>query len=201
MKLKIDEANGFTKFEGVQSVVEEYPTRESIAKAVKFGDTVTFDLDSYEELVAEIHAGSGPPADVPPGLPISFAPTAVLKQGNDVTVSTVVDVPAGYPQARVAVLFEPDQEVRGVKADAVDGSKPLALSTENGGRGIWYWYWADLTPGKHSIELTIHSAAPSHISAWMLTRRNLGSPRSAGLLPAQSNIERGTHLLLEETIR
>jgi hypothetical protein len=115
-------------------------------------------------------------------------------------VSATVDVPAGYPQARFAVLLEPGQEVRGIKADATDAGKPLALSTENGGRGIWHWFWADLTPGKHSIEMTIHSTAPAHLSGWLLTRRDLGTPPGASLLPAQ-NIERGTHLLLEETIR
>ncbi len=115
-------------------------------------------------------------------------------------MSTSVDVPTGYPQARVAVLLEPDQEVRGIKADAVDSGKPLTLSTENGGRGIWYWYYADLTPGKHTVGLTIHSAAPAHISAWLITRRDLGAPTAGNLLPAQK-VERGTHMLLDETIK
>ena len=51
--------------------------------------------------------------------------------------------------------MEPDEEIRNQKANAVDDGKPLALSTENGGRRIWYWYWADLAPGKHSVEFTI----------------------------------------------
>ncbi len=101
------------------------------------------------------------------------------------------------------MLLEPDQETRGVKADAIDTGKPIMLSVENGGRGIWYWYSADLTPGKHSVELTIHSASPAHISVWLLTRRTIGPEPllQPDALPAQSNIERGTHLLLEETIR
>jgi hypothetical protein len=110
-----------------------------------------------------------------------------------------VEVPAGGPKTRLSVLLEPNQEVRNLKADATDAGKPLALSTENGGRGIWHWFYADLTPGKHSIELTIHSAPPSHISVWLLTQRDLGGNVQASL--TKTNIERGTHLLLEETIR
>jgi hypothetical protein len=202
MKLKIDEQNGFQKFEGTQSVAVEYPYRKLAAPAVKFGDTVTFDLDAYEQLVAEMRTPEFTTSE--PALPertaISFGPATLRKNVGDMRVSATVDVPAGYPQARFAVLLEPGQEVRGIKADATDAGKPLALSTENGGRGIWHWFWADLTPGKHSIEMTIHSTAPAHLSGWLLTRRDLGTPPGASLLPAQ-NIERGTHLLLEETIR
>ena len=86
----------------------------------------------------------------------------------------------------------------GVQTCALPIWKVLALSTENGGRGIWHWFYADLTPGKHSIELTIHSTAPANLSGWLLTRRDLGT--DPGNL-VKSNIERGTHLLLEETIR
>jgi len=200
MKLKIDEENGFKKFLGVQILDVEYPTFERLPLGVKFGDTVTFDLDAYQQLVAELHAGGSPQANPPPpaGPEISFGP-ARLRGGVDLKVLVTVDVPAIYRQARVAVLLEPDQEIRGVKAEALDAGKPLRLSVENGGRGIWYWYYADLTPGRHSIELTIHSASPAHISAWLLTRRD-SSETSQTSLPAH-NIERSTHLLLEETIR
>jgi hypothetical protein len=110
----------------------------------------------------------------------------------------VVEVPDGGPKTRLAVLLEPDQEVREIKADATDGGKPLVLSTENGGRGIWHWFYADLVPGKHSINLTMNSVAPAHLSAWLLTRRDQGD--DTGNL-VKSNIEPRTHLLLEETIR
>jgi hypothetical protein len=202
MKLKIDEENGFKKFPAAQILDVEYPTFKRVSLDVKFGDIVTFDLDAYEQLVAELHPGGSPRADPPPPAApaISFGPASFRKGVRDLKVSATVEVPAGYRQARVAVLFEPDQEVRTVKAEAADAGAPLSLSMENGGRGIWYWYYADLTPGRHSIELTIQSAAPSHVSAWLLTRRDSSETPPPSLLPAH-NIERGTHLLLEETIR
>jgi hypothetical protein len=196
---------GFRSSRG-QSLEVQYPYRELRANDVKFGDTVTFDLDAYEQLVAELQYGESaqyhpnPQVGGTANTEISFTPTAVQKDASDLKLSTTVEVPVHHPKVRFAVLLEPDQEIRGLRADAMDAGKPLAISTENGGRGIWYWFWADLTPGKHSIELTIHSAAPAHISAWLLTRRNLGTPAARGQLPAQSNIG-GTHLLLEETIR
>ena len=166
----------------------------------------TFDLDAYEELVALLQPGipSQDTAQVT-SRQIVFSPATLSKEAGNIRLSATVDVPADYPRARFAVLLEPNQEIRGVKADATDAGKPLALFTENGGRGIWYWYWADLAPGKHLVELTIHSAAPGRLSGWLLTRRattvaarGFAEP---DLLPAQSNIERGTHLILEETIR
>jgi hypothetical protein len=202
MKLKIDEENGFRKFQGTQILDVEYPTFKRVASAAKFGDTVTFDLDAYEQLVAELHNGGSPQAAPPPpgGPEIVVSLTRVRQESTGMKVLTTVEVPELYRHARVAVLFEPDQEVRGVTAEAVDAGKPLALTAENGGRGIWYWYYADLTPGRHSVELTIHSASPAHISAWLLTMRDSSGTSPSTLLPAQ-NIERRTQLLLEETIR
>jgi hypothetical protein len=202
MKLKIDEENGFQKFAGARIVDVEYPIRRRLALAVKFGDTMTFDLDAYEQLVAEVYTGGTPESWPPPagGPEITSTLTRLEQRGSDLKISTSVEVPDTYRQARIALLFEPDQEVRGVKADAVDAGKPLALSTENGGRGIWYWYWADLAPGKHRVELTVHSSAPSHVSVWLLTRREMGGLLGTNLLPAQT-VDRATHLLLEETIR
>jgi hypothetical protein len=212
MKLKIDEQNGFRKFEGMQLVEVQYPYRNILMDAVKFGDTVTFDLDAYEQLVAEIRLGPSGRAGGPikDNGQIVTSATPIVKTGDGVKLAATVEVPADYMGARFAVLFEPDQETHGVKAEALDAGKPVALSTENGGRGIWHWFYANLAPGKHSVELTIHSAAPAHVSAWLITRRALGNamsnisaPRTSlpDLLPAQSNVERGTHLLLEETIR
>ncbi len=54
MKLKIDESNGFQKFEGLQSIAVQYPSYKLAAASVKFGETVSFDLDAYEQLVAEM---------------------------------------------------------------------------------------------------------------------------------------------------
>jgi hypothetical protein len=204
VKLKIDEQNGFQRFEGAQVLEVQYPYRKVAAVGVKFGNTITFDLGSYEEVVAELRPGQEQAGErfAPSATPeITFSPATLRTEAGSTKVSATVEVPAGYPQARFAVLLEPEQEVRGLKADAADSGKPLGLTMENGGRGVWYWYWADFGPGKHSVDLTIHSAAPAHISAWLLTRRNLGTPAASSLLPAQSNIERGTHLLLEETIR
>jgi len=213
MKLKIDEQHGFTKFAGLQQTRIIYPRLEALGP-VKFGDTLSFDLDGYEEIVSELVPGEGngspfsiaDDVEVPPlpspGTEISFTPAALTRPaGPALKLSATVEVPARYTQARVAVLLEPDQETRGVKADAVDAGKPLAVSMENGGRGIWYWYWVDLGPGKHSVELTVHSIAPAHISAWLLTR-TAGSPSLPQFDPRTAqNIERGTHLLLEEDIR
>jgi hypothetical protein len=208
MKLKIDEENGFKKFEGAQVLEVQYPYRQIAALTVTFGDTVTFDLGAYEQLVAELH-WQMPDGTVSNSRPesgsdaLAFSPASLSKLGDTARITAAVQVPADYPQARIAVLLEPDKEVRGLKADALDAGKPLTLSVENGGRGIWYWYWANLAPGKHSVELTIHSAAPAHISAWLLTRRNVGPPGllQPEALPAHTNVVRGTHLLLEETIR
>jgi Melibiase len=203
MKLKINEENGFKKFEGIQRVDFLYPAQRLLAYPVKFGDSITFDLDSYEEIVAEMRPFASPLAYPPRslGAEVTFSPATLDEAPGEWKIATTVDVPAGYPQARVAVLFEPDQEAKGVTADAVDAGKPLVLSAENGGRGIWYWYYADLTPGKHSIRLTVHSHSPAHLSAWLLTRRATGNASTPpGTLPAQ-NVDRATHLLLEETIR
>jgi len=171
-----------------------------MANTVKFGDTVTFDLDAYEQLVAEMKPGAADrPAEVGTAPRITMSSAPIVRTADGIKVATTVEIPAGYREARLTVLLEPDQEIKVVKADAVDTGKALALSTENGGHGIWHWFYTELTPGKHSIELTIHSTAPAHLSAWLLARRDLG-PNPNTILPAQ-NIERATHLLLEETIR
>jgi len=200
MKLKIDEQNGFRKFEGVQSVRSIYPYRRVLSAGVRFGGDISVDLQGYEQIVAEMlpEGKSDNPLDYPPSPSPqpTFSPATLDAASMKLRAS--VEVPAGGPKTRLAVLLEPNQEARDIKADATDAGKPLALSTENGGGGVWHWFYADLTPGKHSIELTIHSHAPGHISTWLLTSRPL--PRAPGNL-VQSNVERATHLLLEETIR
>jgi hypothetical protein len=205
VKLNVDEQNGFQKFAGEQVLEVQYPYRKVESLGVKFGQTLTFNLDAYEEIVAELRPGTGEqlPASIArlAGKDISFSPAALYRNSDSIRLSTTLNVPGDYTQARIAVLLEPNQETRGITAAAQDGDLPLELTTENGNRGVWYWFYANLRPGLHDVELTIHSSAPARVSAWLLTRRNLGTPAAASLLPAQSNIERGTHLLLEETIR
>jgi len=53
MKLKIDEQNGFQKFEA-RNRSRSSTVSQTRRAGVKFGDTVTFDLDAYEQLVAEM---------------------------------------------------------------------------------------------------------------------------------------------------
>jgi hypothetical protein len=203
MMLKIDEENGFRKFQGMQSLLIIYPDTVGLSNTVRFGDTVTFDLDAYEQLVVQLAPGvaglRGPSTDPP----ISFAPAAIWKDGGDMKVSAIVDVPVAYEQARLAVLFEPDQEVRGVKADATENGKPVNFSAENGGHGNWYWYWTDLAMGKHAIDLKVHSTAPGRVSAWLITRRLKRTGNELpNMIPTASPVDRATtHLLLEETIR
>jgi len=204
VKLKIDEQNGFQKFEGMQNLDVEYPS-VGWQRFFKFGDTISFDLDAYEQLVAvlqpsDMQVGYGQ-TGVQPRPQLTFAAAhAFRRDENTLEVVAQMDVPDDYRRARLAVLWEPEKEIRGVKANALDAGKPLALSTENGGRGVWYWYWADLAPGRHSVEITIPSGAPAHVSCWLLTRQDLGFGSPAGLLPAQNSIQRGTQLLVEETI-
>jgi hypothetical protein len=133
-------------------------------------------------------------------------------------VTETMQVPADYREAKVAFLLEPEQELRGVKGEGLDNGKPLELTLENGGRGVWHWFWADLAPGKHSLELTFHmpaSPAGAHVSGWLLTKRGLVAKRlevgfaagkagqlpAASPLPASTDIERSTYALMEETIR
>jgi len=208
MKLKIDEQNGFKKFEGTQGLFIFYPSTEG-GPAFKFGDTISFDLDGYEQLVAAMSPTPAPPGPGSGplrtgGATISYAPAILRRSGrdlNEIRVSSTIDVPIDYSLARVAILLEPEEEVRGVKGDALDAGKPLALSVENGGRGMWYWYWADLVPGKHAVEVTIPSAPRGHISAWLITRQLFRQGKEVPYLFPREYLARRTHLLLEETIR
>jgi hypothetical protein len=237
VKLKLDELNGFAKLEGPQVLEIQYPYRKIASSAAKFGDTLTFDLGSYEQIVFELYPaaanqsriegvrfsvdGSAVHTYAPAGAgELTFSPVALRTEGaageaRTVHLSTTVQVPSDYRQALFAVLLEPDQENRGVKADGTDFGQPLLLSTENGNRGVWHWFYANLPPGKHAVDLTVHipaSPGGARISAWLLTRRALAaaiySPMrdnerlpSPSLLPAESNIERATYSLIEETIR
>ncbi len=284
--LKIDEQDGFLKTDRAQVLEVQYPYRKMQSGAVKFGDTLTFQLGGYEEILFELRpaaegqlgiegarytaekaadgstqlrvyapAGSTQTvrivgsetskvtvdgADVPtqsrPGNALTLHFGAASPQGElayspaSMRVETVaggerilhvtetMQVPADYKEAKVAFLLEPDQELRGVKGEGLDNGKPVELTLENGGRGVWHWFSAELTPGKHSLELTFHmpaSPAGAHVSGWLLTKRGLvakklevgfasgkaGQLPAASLLPASSDIERSTYALMEETIQ
>jgi hypothetical protein len=235
MRLKIDEENGFRKADGTQVLEVQYPYRKAMA-AVKYGDTVSFDLGAYEEMLFELRPDAQVPVDgrysvegstvrtwAPAGAQtVTFSAGRVRTDGaagaaRTVYATVTADVPADYREAKLAFLLEPDQEIRGVTVEAADAGKPLAMTVETGqrNRGVWHWFYANLAPGPHSIELTMHiPAAPgaARISGWLLTRRELAgqevhlTPQAgkkmppASLLPAESNIERGTYSLIEETI-
>ena len=229
VKLKVDEQNGFARFEGAQELEMQYPYREVQSVAVKFGETLTFDLGSYEEIVFELHPASGDASNMlgsrftSDGSRMNFysapsaaaerlnvSPAVVRADSDSLQLNATVEIPSGYRQARLAILVEPEQVNRTLKADATDTGAPLTIATEDG-KGVWYWYYADLAPGKHAVDLTVHGRVRGRVSAWLLTRRGMTGTfmnmrpapavQPASLLPAQSNIERGTQLLLEETIR
>jgi hypothetical protein len=284
VRMKVDERQGFRKTDGAQVLEIQYPYRKVETGAVHFGDTLTFELGSYEEMVFELrpaapsqlsmegvrytaNAGDGAtemrvyggagstqtvqiaggqpakvlvdgaeiPAASRPGqaLTLQFGPAAQAELtyspasmwveggaggGRTVRVKTVAEVPADYREVKLAFLIEPEQDLRGVKGEALDNGKPLELALENGGRGVWHWFWANLAPGKHSLDLTFHlpaSPAGAHISGWLLTRRALASKRielvfapgsaarmpEANLLPASSDIEKKSYRLLDESVR
>jgi len=235
MRLKIDQDNGFVKTDGTEAMEVEYPYRKVLA-AVKYGDTVTLDLGAYEEMLFELRPDDQVPVDgrysvegstVRTWAPksadaLSFSAGSLRTDGaagaaRTVHVTAAADVPADYREAKLAFLLEPDQEIRGVTVDAADGGKPLTMAVETGqrNRGVWHWFYANLAPGRHTIELTMHiPSAPgaARLSGWLLTRRELAGQEvhltapsgkkmpQASLLPAESNIERGTYSLIEETI-
>jgi hypothetical protein len=141
------------------------------------------------------------------------------KTGEERTVhvTVAIQVAADYREAKLAFLIEPEQDLRSVKGEGLDNGKPLELALENGGRGVWHWFWANLAPGKHNLDLTFHMPASpggGRISGWLLTKRGLISKRievgfpqgravrlpEISLLPASSNIERNTYALMEESI-
>jgi hypothetical protein len=139
-------------------------------------------------------------------------------QARTIHSTLTVEVPEDYRVANLAFLLEPAHDIRDVKADATDNGKPVALTLENGRRASWHWFFTDLTPGSHKLELTFHVPAAQgeiHFSGWLLTRRTLAvkdlrltpTPNGHAVLPtedllsASSGIERGTKSLIESTIQ
>jgi hypothetical protein len=241
VRLKVDEVDGFRKTDGALMLEVIYPYREIRPGAVQFGDTVTFDLGAYEQVVFELRpfAEGGAPAGVrytalpaeggavtlrtyaPPEGLVMFSSSALQAEGRadaerTVRVKTQTDTPADCRVARAAFLLEPEQETRGVTAEVLDNGKAVTASLENGGRGVWHWFWVDLAPGKHNLEWTFHlPAAPGavRLSGWLLTQRTLASKETrvapkagqtaipVNLLPTTTEIERKTYALIEESIR
>jgi hypothetical protein len=286
VKLKIDEQQGFLKTDRPEVLEIQYPYRKMQAGTVHFGETLTFQLGSYEEILFELRPaaddqlriegtrytaektadgatalrlyapagstqtvrvvgngasriavdGAEVPAQSRPGNTLTlhfgapapqgelaYSPASMRVEGvageeRTVHVTASIQVPADYPEAKLAFLIEPEQDLRGVKGDALDNGKPLELTLENGGRGVWHWFWANLAPGKHSLDLTFHvpaSPGDAHVSGWLLTKRALIAKRlevafpagraarvpETNLLPASSNVERNTYALMEESIR
>jgi hypothetical protein len=232
--LKLDDHNGFRPVQGTQLLEIMYPYREVQSVAVHSGDTLTFDLGAYEQLVFELRPAtttdpsltgvrysvqgktvlaypSSQAGEMPTLTTAPIRAEGAAGAARTIRSSVTIQVPAGYREARVAFLLEPDREIRGVTAEARDAATPLPLSTENGDRGNWHWFYANLSPGKHSIELTFKvPASPGgvRVSGWLLTRRMLPAHElhpatlpAPSLLPATSDVQRGTYALVEEFIR
>ena len=233
VQLKMEEQQGFARADRPMMVEVVYPYRKILPGTVRFGDTLTVDLGAYEQVVIELRPAGADVSRIEgarfstangvvrvyapaAGAELSYSPATLEASGTAGTertlrVTAAVEVPADYREARLAVLLEPDREIRGVKAEAADSGKPVALATENGGRGVWHWFWADLAPGAHRVTITVHvPAAPggARLSAWLLTKRLLAGKEAQvaampadNLLPASSDIERKTYALLEESVR
>jgi hypothetical protein len=258
VRLQISEEHGFRKTDGPMVLEIQYPYRQIISGAVRFGDAVTFDLGGYEQIVLELRPASGErvriegaryavvnktvrvfapegstrtvrlegAADAAPMTlkfgasakgELRFSSPALDSSANAteriVRVSTNIEVPGDYREAKLAFLIEPDQDLKGPTAEGLDNGKPLNLALENGGRAAWHWFYAALAPGRHELELTFHlPAAPAgaRLSGWLLTKRTLAMkeislnpayvPKEI-LLPASSDIERATYSLVETSIR
>jgi hypothetical protein len=230
VSLKVDEQNGFRKTDRPMQAEVMYPYRELRPGAMRFGDNLTFDLGAYEEAVIEMRVGNA--STIPEGVrysvrkgavrtyeavgdAVAFSALSMRTEGAAGRARTIhsaltVTVPADYRQAKLAFLIEPQGEIGGASAEAFDSGKALALTTENGGRHTWHWFYADLTPGSHKLELTFHVPAVAgeiHFSGWLLTRRTLpvhgtafDSMAADDLLPASSDIERATYSLVERSI-
>jgi hypothetical protein len=252
VQLKLAEEQGFQKTEAAMIAEIEYPYRKIVSASVRFGDTLSFDLGAYEQIVVELRPASGALVEgaryavvnnavrvyAPEGSTrtvrldgkpvtlkfggapqgeLKFSPPVIEPASNaaerTVRVATTVQVPADYREAKLAFLIEPEQDLKGVKAEGLDNGRPFEPALENGGRAAWHWFYANLDPGTHSLELAFHlPAAPAgaRLSGWLLTKRALAMREvpadahalpEASLLPAASGIERGTYALVETSIR
>lgn len=230
VKLALTAENGFQKTDEPMVVETIYPYREDRTGTVKFGQTLDFDLGAYEQKVIEMEPASSARfrmegaryaaiegrnavrvyTKTAKAADATFSAPDVETAGRAVSAAVTVRVPTEFEQARLAVLFEPAQEARGAKAEATDNGKPAAVATENGGRGVWHWFWVDLTPGAHELKLTIQvpaGPAGGHISGWLLGNERLTArevPVAAApprdLLPVTTQFDRKTYELFESTV-
>ncbi|HKE27582.1 MAG TPA: hypothetical protein VKB88_34740 [Bryobacteraceae bacterium] len=230
VRLKIDESQGFVKTDAALSTEIVYPYREQRRGSVHFGDTLTFDLGAYEQIMVELRSDAPGAPKVegvrysvnkgavrtfqPSGAPIAWTAPAIRIDGaagqeRTIQSAITVEVPADYREARLAFLLEPDRDIRDVKAEALDNGKPASLALENGGRGAWHWFYTSLPAGKHELALTFHvpsSPGEIHFSGWLLTERALTArdlrvPAPPGdALPSSSDIQRETQPLVDATI-
>jgi hypothetical protein len=252
VRLKLDDRAGFAGAEGPLVTEILYPYREMRDGTVSYGDTLTFELGGYEELVCELRPAAGERLRItgaryglagagdslatarvyaPEGATrtvgvqgvrqslhfgqaaapseLAFSPATVTAGG---AVTLAVTIPEDYREAKLAFLIEPESPMKGAAADAMDNGQPLALTAENGGGAAWQWFWANLPPGRHTVEATFRvpaSPGGAHLSIWLLTKRALarrslplGDARlEPDLLPASSDVERHTYALGEASIR
>jgi hypothetical protein len=154
---------------------------------------------------ARIQFGAAEAAD------LSFtAPEVRPTAAQTVRASLTVQIPAQFEQTRLAFLLEPDQETRGVTADATDNGKAAAVLLENGGRGVWHWFWVELAPGSHAVQLSLHlpaSMTAGHLSGWLLTKEKLAEremplpgPAPESMLPTTTQYLRRTLPVVDQTI-
>ncbi|HXS93494.1 MAG TPA: hypothetical protein VN736_02750 [Candidatus Limnocylindrales bacterium] len=218
--LSLDAKNGFAKTDRPQTIETIYPYRESRPGTVKFGDAISVDLGAYEQIVLEIQPAAAQqfrmegkrysaagPNSVRVYSETENAPAITFSapQVDERTIAVQVHVPPQFQQTRFAVLLEPDKEIRNVKATGSDNGKPAAVLTENGGRGLWHWFWIELAPGDHDVRLAI-DAAPGHLSGWVLAKEKLSSREIAAtgalpqdLLPVSTDMRRVTVALFDKT--
>jgi hypothetical protein len=252
VRLKLDDSTGFASIQGPLEAEILYPYREMREGTLSHGDTLTFELGGYEEVVCELRPAAGQrlritgarygivqaangSAEVrvyaPEGATRTVAvegaaqemhfgqakaPSELAFSAATATdtgaVTLAVTIPEDYREAKLAFLIEPERPIKSMAVDARDNGQPLALSTENGGGEAWHWFWANLPPGRHNLEVNFRlpaAAGGAHLSGWLITQRALawhtvplGSARpEPNLLPASTEVERHTYALIETSIR
>src|SRR5207253_1202712 len=114
----------------------------------------------------------------------SFSAASTKIQGVDgtprkLTVSTTVTVPTDFRESQLALLLEPAQPTDGITSSAHRNGITGTVATENGDKGVWYWFKVDLKSGRNSIDFSISLPAKLHkevrISGWLRGKRQLAS--------------------------
>lgn len=154
---------------------------------------------------------------------VSFSPPSVRLSGQGdasrlLSISSSVQIPADLRDAQFALLLEPVEETKSIKAVARDNGKSVPVAAENGGRGLWYWFTTGLQPGSHSVDVEIQfpqgARTSAHLSGWLLGKRALASREVRlklkpgekiktpleNLLPASSEVERKTYPVFDQSV-